>query len=107
MRLGSVFQFSLTQYFADVPNLDPRAFAPRTYICADVRGSTDDSYLYNHYFFFFSFSLPFISSFLFSQQATAIAETMVKYLLPAGYDVLTIDEFWYVIVCSFTEEPHA
>ena len=48
----------------------------------------------------FFFLLPF-------QQATAIAETMVKYLLPAGYDVLTIDEFWYVIVCSFTEEPHA
>ena len=64
MRLGSVFQVSLTQYFADVPNLDPRAFAPRTYICADVRGSTDDSYLYNHLLFLF-FLPSLISSFLF------------------------------------------
>eukprot|EP00729_Bicosta_minor_P015578 gene15578-23076_t len=32
--------------------------------------------------------------------ATAIAETMVKYLLPAGYDVLTIDEFWYNNDCQ-------
>ena len=26
--------------------------------------------------------------------ALAVAENMVKFLLPAGYDTLTIDEFW-------------
>jgi hypothetical protein len=32
--------------------------------------------------------------------ALAIAENMVKFLLPAGYDVLTIDEFWYANNCE-------
>jgi hypothetical protein len=32
--------------------------------------------------------------------ALAVAENMVKFLLPAGYDVLTIDEFWYPNNCE-------
>jgi len=32
--------------------------------------------------------------------ATAVAEAMVRLLAPAGYDILTIDEFWYKGDCA-------